>query len=65
MLADTGATLTKALELDLDLSAVLGSVRYYCVVEYLALNYKHYRPFMPIRPLLTNYFNNGLKLRRK
>merc|ERR1719347_1323594 len=27
MLADTGATLTKALELDLDLSAVLGSVR--------------------------------------
>ncbi len=28
MLADTGATLTKALEIDLDLSAVLGSVRY-------------------------------------
>jgi len=27
MLADTGASLTKALELDLDLSAVLGSVR--------------------------------------
>jgi len=27
MLADTGATLTKALEIDLDLSAVLGSVR--------------------------------------
>ena len=27
MLADTSAALTKALELDLDLSAVLGSVR--------------------------------------